>query len=160
MVDENHSAVDRPRPGKRIMALDLGEKRIGVALSDETQLIARSHSVIERGSREADFRQIAAIVAEEDVGFLVVGLPVQLDGEEGALARWVRDYADELASHLDLGYLLWDEAFSTKQASASMRARGTSARDQKGWIDAVAAAFILQDYLEARRRQAGDDRPS
>lgn len=134
------------------MALDLGEKRIGVALSDETRLIARSYTVIERTSRDADYEQIAAIVSEEDVGFLVVGLPVQLDGEEGQIAAWVRDYARELAGRLGIGYTFWDESFTTQQASASMRARGTRAREQRGWIDAVAAAFILQDYLDARRR--------
>ncbi|MFW5940217.1 MAG: Holliday junction resolvase RuvX [Chloroflexota bacterium] len=142
----------QPLSDKRIMALDLGEKRIGVALSDETHLVARSHAVIERTSRDADYEQIAAIVAEEDVGYLVVGLPVQLDGEEGQIAAWVRDYTAELAGRLELGYTFWDESFTTQQASASMRARGTRAREQRDWIDAVAAAFILQDYLDARRR--------
>ncbi len=138
--------------GKRIMALDLGEKRIGVAISDETQLIARSYTVIERTSRAADFTRIAEIVDREGVGSLLVGLPVELDGTEGPLAEWVRDYSGALAEHLGLDLTFWDESFTSKQASASMRARGIRARDQKEWIDAVAAAFILQDYLDARRR--------
>lgn len=144
-----------PVADKRIMALDLGEKRIGVALSDETQLIARSYTVIERTSRDADYRQIAEIVSGEDVGFLVVGLPVQLDGQEGQIAAWVRDYTQELAQRLGIGYTFWDESFTTKQASTSMRERGTRAREQRDWIDAVAAAFILQDYLDASRRAGG-----
>lgn len=138
--------------GQRILALDLGEKRIGVAISDETQLIARSYTVIERTSRAADFTQIAEIVAREGVGSLLVGLPVELDGAEGPFAEWVRDYSGALAEYLGLDLTLWDESFTSKQASASMRARGIRARDQKEWIDAVAAAFILQDYLDARRR--------
>lgn len=140
------------RKRSRILALDLGEKRIGVAVSDETQLIARSYSVIERNSRAADFAQIAEIVASEDVGSLLVGLPVELDGTEGPLAQWARDYGETLAEHLGLDLAFWDESFTSKEASASMRARGIRARDQKEWIDAVAAAFILQDYLDARRR--------
>lgn len=140
-----------PPQGKRIMALDLGEKRIGVALSDETHLIASSHAVVARTSRASDFAQIAEIVTRENVGFVIVGLPVQLDGDEGAIAAWVRDYSADLAKHLQLPYLLWDESFTTQRASQSMRARGTRARDQREWIDAVAAAFLLQDYLDARR---------
>lgn len=134
------------------MALDLGEKRIGVAISDEMRLIARSYAVVERTSRKADFAQFAQIVSAEGVEGLVVGLPVELDGAEGPLALWVRDYARALGRHLGLKVHFWDETFTSKQAGASMRARGIKARDQKDWIDAVAAAFILQDYLDARRR--------
>lgn len=152
MVDEISEKRKEPGPGRRIMALDLGEKRIGIALSDETHLIARSYAVIDRTSRKADYEQIRSIVRQEDVGFLVVGLPLNFDDEEGALGRWIRDYTAELAGKLELEYTFWDETFTTKKASASMSARGTRAREQKEWIDAVAAAFILQDYLDARRR--------
>lgn len=136
---------------QRIMALDLGEVRIGVALSDELHLIASAHMVIERSSRQADYEQIAAIVAEHNVGSLVVGLPVHLDGSEGPFTEWVRDYTAELAERLELPYTFWDESFTSAQAAASMRARGIRAREQRGWLDAVAAAFILQDYLDAQR---------
>ncbi|HZD11549.1 MAG TPA: Holliday junction resolvase RuvX [Candidatus Binatia bacterium] len=144
--------MDGLQEQRRILSLDLGEKRIGIAISDETHLIARSYTVIQRSSRAADFAQIGDIVARENVGSLVVGLPVELDGAEGPLAAWVRDYATALANHLRLEVAFWDESFTSKQASASMRARGIKARDQKDWIDAVAAAFILQDYLDAQRR--------
>ncbi len=155
MVNEQSPDVTgQPVPGKRIMALDLGEKRIGVALSDETHLIARSYTVLKRASRRADFAQLAAIVAENDVGFLVVGLPVKLSGEEGPIAAWVRDYTAALAKQLGIDYALWDESFTTQQASESMRQRGTRAKEQRGWVDAVAAAFILQDFLDARRDRA------
>ncbi len=146
--DDQPEGTDR----RRILALDLGQKRIGVALSDELHLIARSYTVIERSSRRADFEQIAEIAGDHDVGHLVVGLPIDPRGEEGPLARWVRDYTADLARHLGLGYTLWDERLTTSEASASMRARGVRAEDQKEWIDAVAAAFILQRYLDAQRR--------
>ena len=150
MVEGNDRCDDGDR--RRILALDLGEKRIGVALSDELHLIARSYTVIERSSRRADFEKIEAIAREHDVGHLVVGLPIDPQGEEGALARWVRDYTADLAGHLGLDYTLWDERLTTSEASASMRARGVRAEDQREWIDAVAAAFILQRYLDAQRR--------
>jgi putative Holliday junction resolvase len=133
------------------MALDLGEKRIGVALSDETQLIARPVEVLPRTSRKADFARLAEIAARGKVGFLVAGLPHELSGAEGPLAPWIRDYTAALAAVLHLPYTFWDETFTSKRASATMRARGVTAREQRGKLDAVAAAFILQDYLDARR---------
>lgn len=144
-------SAQAPQTG-RIMALDLGEKRIGVALSDELQMIARSYAVIQRSSRKADFAQMQEIVQKEGVTFIVLGLPIELDGHEGPLAAWVRDYAAELAQTLELPYGFWDESFTSAQASKSMRERGIPAREQKGWIDAVAAAFILQSFLDARAR--------
>ena len=130
------------------MALDLGEKRIGVALSDPSQMLARSYAVVKRSSRARDFSEFARIVAQENVQSLLVGLPTQLNGEDGALAKWVRDYAGSLSTHLDLPYTLFDESFTTQRASASMRERGKRAREQRGWLDAVAAAILLQDFLD------------
>jgi putative Holliday junction resolvase len=141
-----------PQKKGRIMALDLGEKRIGVAVSDEQQLLARSYAVVQRSSRKADFRRLAEIAAAENVVHLLVGLPIHLDGSEGALAAWVRDYAAGLAAHLQLPYQLWDESFTTREAQASMRARGKRAHQQRDWIDAVAAAMLLQGFLDARER--------
>lgn len=158
---ETDGQMRRDRVRRRLMALDLGEKRIGIALSDELHMIASAHAVVERTSRRADFEQIGAIAREFDVGRLVVGLPVHLDGNEGPFTAWVRDYTAELAETLGLPYTFWDESFTSKQASESMRARGIRAREQRGRLDAVAAAFILQDYLDAKRRRenrGGDDR--
>ncbi|MEW5986261.1 MAG: Holliday junction resolvase RuvX, partial [Chloroflexota bacterium] len=85
------------RPGKcKILALDLGEKRIGVAVSDETRTIARSLTVLNRTSRLADFEKIGRIVDEQGVNLLVVGLPIELDGAEGARAAWTRNYTAAL----------------------------------------------------------------
>lgn len=134
----------------RVLALDLGEKRIGVALSDETRLLASSHTVIQRSSRKVDFSAIDSIVQERGVTQIVVGLPLQHDGSDGAIARWVRDYAADLSDNLNIPYVLWDESFTTRQAQASMRSRGKKAKKQRQWVDAVAAAFILQSYLDAQ----------
>lgn len=138
----------------KIMALDLGEKRIGVALSDETRLIARSFTVLARKSRKEDFRRYAAIIAEQEITLLVMGLPIPLSGVEGQRAAWVRDYSEELRQQIDVPLVFWDESLSTKQAEASLRARGKSGKQIKERVDAVAAAFILQDYLDAHRENA------
>lgn len=143
----------------RILCLDLGEKRIGVALSDETQTIARSHLVFERSSRVNDFEQIARIVDQEEVQLVIVGLPTLANGGEGEKAAWARDYASALADFVEIPVGLWDESFSTVDAQENLRLRGLSRRRKKQRLDAVAAAFILQSYLDAQKpsRQLSPD---
>ncbi|RMG89046.1 MAG: Holliday junction resolvase RuvX [Chloroflexi bacterium] len=140
----------------RILALDLGEKRIGVAVSDPTQTIASSYGVLKRKSRREDFARIAHIVAEQKAVLLVVGLPITLSGVEGQKATWVRDYTAELSQHLDIPCVFWDESLTTVQAEQSLRMRGIRGKKARERVDAVAAAFILQSYLDAQanRRQS------
>ncbi|MDX1416345.1 MAG: Holliday junction resolvase RuvX [Candidatus Promineifilaceae bacterium] len=133
----------------KVMALDLGEKRIGVALSDPSRTIAKSYAVLIRKSRKEDFQRYANIIAQEAIKLLVVGLPVPLSGIEGQRANWVRDYTADLRKHIEIPVEFWDESFSTKQAEASLRERGLRGKKIKERVDAVAAAFILQDYLDA-----------
>lgn len=134
----------------KILALDLGEKRIGVAVSDATRTIAKSLAVFPRKSRQEDFATIARYIGEEQANLLVVGLPVPLSGVEGEKAAWVRDYTSDLQQHIDIPVEFWDEAMTTVQAYASLRQRGKRAKQAKERVDAVAAAFILQSYLDAR----------
>jgi putative holliday junction resolvase len=133
----------------RVMAIDLGEKRIGVAISDPTRTVAKAYGVLRRKSRREDFARYAHIIAEQQVALLVMGLPVPLSGVEGDRAAWVRDYTAELQQHLDIPVTFWDEALSTQRAEESLRARGAGRKQAKQRLDAVAAAFILQDYLDA-----------
>ena len=133
----------------KVMALDLGEKRIGVAVSDELRMIARSFGVIKRTSRAADYAKYQNIIAQEKIALLVVGLPVMLDGEEGQKAKWTRNYAGEFAKQLDIPLVFFDEALTTIEAEASMRARNIRGKKARAQVDAVAAAFILQNYLDS-----------
>jgi putative Holliday junction resolvase len=133
------------------MALDLGEKRIGIALSDATRTIATAHAVIARKSRAEDVARYATLIAERGVTLLVVGLPITLGGEEGQRAAWVRDYAAALAGQLPVPIVFQDESLTTKEAEASLRAQGKRGKKVKERVDAVAAALILQAYLDAQR---------
>ncbi len=135
----------------RVLALDLGEKRIGVAVSDPTRTIASSLTVFKRKSRKEDYAKIERFIAEQQANLLVVGLPVPLSGVEGEKAAWVRSYTTELQQHIAIPIELWDEAMTTAQAYDSMRQRGKRAKQAKARIDAVAAAFILQSYLDGLR---------
>ena len=136
------------------MALDLGEKRIGVAISDDTRTIAKAYGVLSRKSRKEDYERYAKIIVDHKAALLVMGLPVPLSGVEGQRAAWVRDYTAELAQHIDIPIEYWDESFSTKRAEASLRARGHRGKKVKERVDAVAAAFILQDYLDAHAKSS------
>lgn len=130
----------------RYLALDLGERRIGVALSDTLGMLARPLTVVKRTSRAADFTHFAQLAQEHGAEALVVGLPLNMDGSEGSSAAWARDYSAELGATLGLPIHLWDERLTTEEAIAGQHAQGKSAR--KDWIDAVAAAVILQSFLD------------
>ena len=136
----------------RVLALDVGERRIGVAVSDPGGSLARPLRTLRRGSRQEDFAAIAALVAEQDAGLVVVGKPLSLDGTEGPQARRVARYAEALAAHLPVRVVLWDERFTTTEAQEILRRR-TKERQRRaraaGEVDAIAAAVILQGYLDS-----------
>lgn len=139
----------------RVLAIDLGEKRIGIAVSDPTRTVASAFGVLRRKSRREDFAYYARVIAEEEITLLVMGLPIPLGGEEGQRAAWVRDYTSELREHISIPVVFWDEALTTRQAEASLRARGKRGKQIEERVDAVAAAFILQDYLNAHADNTG-----
>ena len=133
----------------RVLALDVGEKRIGVAISDLSQTLARSLQVIQRSSRQEDFAAVARLTEEYEVEKVVVGYPKSLDGMAGAQARRVERYAADLAKALTVPVVLWDERFSTVSAERLMRQAGLRGDKRRERVDAVAAAVILQDYLDS-----------
>ncbi len=132
----------------RYLALDLGDRRIGIAISDATGLIARPLEVMKRTSRAADFAHVAELIEKHDVETLVVGLPLNMDATEGPQAAWVRDYSAELAKVVECPLHLWDERLSTEDAEKIIHQQGKTVRQTKEWIDAVAAAVILQNFLD------------
>ncbi len=149
--------IDQDKSTGRVMALDLGEKRIGVAISDPTRTIAAAVAVLNRKSRTEDAARYAQLIAEQRVTLLVVGLPITLGGVEGQRAAWVRDYAAELGNRIDIPIVFWDESLTTKEAEAALRAQGRRGKKLRQRVDAVAAALILQSYLDARRGVGRDD---
>jgi putative Holliday junction resolvase len=137
----------------RILGLDIGERRVGVAISDPTGTVVRPLQTLVRGSREEDLAAVAAIVKEHDVGLVVVGEPLSLDGTEGPQARRIARYALVLAEHVSVPVVSWDERFSTVTAQEILSQRGRKKRQHardKGQVDAIAAAVILQSYLDSR----------
>ena len=140
----------------KLLALDVGERRVGVAVSDGTGLIATPLAVLQRTSRAKDFAKIAHMVREHCAEGLVIGHPLNADGSAGYQARRIERYAAALVEALaeegvSLPIVLWDERMSTQRAQEAMIAAGRRAKDRRARIDAVAAAVILQDYLDEDR---------
>lgn len=138
-------------PG-RILGLDVGDRRIGIAISDETQTLARSLTVLHRRSKVQDFEALARLVREQKVAAIVVGLPLTSNGTEGQQARRIRRYAAALSERLTTPLIFYDESFSTVTAAELMMASGRKRHDRRHRIDAVAAAVILQDYLDTHSK--------
>jgi putative Holliday junction resolvase len=142
----------------RILGIDHGERKIGLALSDETALLARPLTILAHTSAAEDAAAIARIAAAENAGRIVVGLPLDSDGREGHQARRVRRWAEVLRDAAGLPLEFWDESFSTAtvaaygKANKSRRKKGrASGKAAPAGDDAAAAAVILQDYLDAQR---------
>ena len=134
-------------PPGRLLGLDLGQVRTGAAVCDELGLLATPLTVLHRHpTRAADYAEIAALAAREQVTGVLVGLPLDSDGEMGAQARWVRRYAGRLAGALPLPVAFWDESYSSVEAERLVRESGGRTP-----VDAAAAAVLLGDFLAARR---------
>lgn len=140
----------------RALGLDIGSVRVGVAISDPSGTVASPLAVLDARKTLEDPAELRAIVDENRVDLLVVGLPVTMAGEEGPQARAVREAAESLGRSLGLPVVFVDERLSTAAAAAAMRAGGVRSRKQRGQVDKVAAAVLLQAYLDASRARCGD----
>jgi len=139
----------------RILAVDWGERRVGIAVSDPTGLIARSLPTLEVRSEEETVRAVLDLVREEEAGLVVVGLPLNLDGTRGEAAAAAEHLASRLADASGLPVELWDERLTSVQALRDAREAGVRLRGRKGRLDARAAQLLLQSYLDARGPRAG-----
>lgn len=143
----------------RALGLDLGSKRIGIALSSGS--VATPYEVQPRtGDRVVDHRRIAAHVVETEATLVVVGLPLSLDGSIGAAARKILDEIDELRSRLAVPIETWDERFTTTTAHRVLREMDLNAQARRRVVDKVAAAVILQGWLDARATTTNSEEPS
>ena len=144
MIDNN--------PG-RIMALDVGGRRIGVALSDSTRVLASPLTTLRAEPRARALAEIAALVARHEVAEVVVGLPLTLNGEIGPQAQLIQAFAEELRHALPAPIHLFDERLTSVAAERMMQDLGIKPERRKARIDEVAASIILQDFLDARRER-------
>ena len=138
----------------RILCLDPGRKRVGMAISDETELIATPLGIIQVHSRRQMLEEIGKVVEREEIGKLVLGLPLHLNGKEGQEAERARVLADELRNLLHLPVDLMDERLTSYEADRMLAEAGVKPQKRKAFLDSTAAAIILQTYLDAARSRA------
>jgi putative Holliday junction resolvase len=137
----------------RIMGLDLGSKRIGVAVSDELSLTAQPLTLIKRTSIEKDISGILQIASEYSVGAIVVGLPLLMDGSKGQQARLAERFMDLLREKTSMPVEGWDERLSTAAVTRVLIEGEVTRAKRKGVVDQLSASYILQGYLDSKKKR-------
>jgi len=141
----------------RILALDYGSKRIGVALSDELGLTAQPLTTIHRTNRTKDLAVIAGYVEDYAVETIVIGYPRRLDGTEGIQCEKVNRFIKLLADVVSVPIIPWDETLTSWEAESLLGEANVKTRKRKGIVDMIAAALILQHYLDRKRMETSAD---
>jgi putative Holliday junction resolvase len=139
----------------RIMALDVGEVRIGVALSDETGTLASGLTTLSATGPRKDAQSVARLVQAHGAGTLVVGIPYRLDGSVGPQAEKVMAFVERLRRSVRVPVETWDERLTSVEADERLAEAGVPRHRRKGRLDQAAAAVVLQEYLDARRQGSG-----
>jgi putative Holliday junction resolvase len=135
----------------RYLGLDVGDRRIGVALSDETATLASGRETIVRVGRRKDLARIARLVREQEVAEIVVGLPLNMDGTRGPQAQKVVLFIEDLKTRTGLAVRAWDERLTSVEAEEILMRAGVHGKRRKALVDGVAAAVILQEFLDHRK---------
>ncbi|MFY9842499.1 MAG: Holliday junction resolvase RuvX [Terriglobales bacterium] len=136
---------------RRILALDVGSKRIGVAISDPLGITAQGLETIQRQNKRRDMGALGQLVARYEVREIVVGLPLRLSGAEGTQSEKMRRFADDLRAHFDVTVHLWDERWTSTEANRLLRETDLSIKKRGQAVDRMAAILILQSWMEAHQ---------
>ena len=142
------------------MGLDWGEKRVGIAISDPLGISAQGLATMSRRNKQKDFNYLGSLVRKNQVCLIVLGLPINMDGTEGYQAQRVREVAGEIEKIIAVPVQLWDERLTSSQAHRVLEQAGIAHSRQGGSVDRIAAALLLQSYLDSQARPAtvrGDD---
>ncbi len=142
----------------RVMAVDPGEKHIGIAISDPTATIANPFTVLTHVSRAINAASIAQLAREKEVTTIVIGQALNWDGEPSPASRRGARLAEALRNQTDVPVVLWDESGSTREARSARIAMGVSRKKRQGHLDEIAATIILQTYLDSQGKP-GDPTP-
>jgi putative Holliday junction resolvase len=136
----------------RVLALDLGRKRIGLALSDELGITAQGLETLQRASIRADLAELAGLITEKGVALILMGKPLHMSGHEGRQAEYTRDFAERLGKATGVPVEFRDERLTTVQAERVLREGGVRLREDRARsVDRLSAVLLLQDYLDSRR---------
>lgn len=156
-----HESSARPRSARKaVCALDLGAARVGVAVTDELGMMAHPRGALAAKPRPALLGALKELVAEENVGRIVIGLPLDMRGTEGEAARRAREMAQQIADATGCEVELFDERLTTVQAQRALTASGVKGKKARARIDEASAVAILQAWLDARATRRRAARPS
>jgi len=133
----------------RVLALDLGKKRIGLAVSDPLGITAQGLPNLERKNKRSDLAALQRIVHEKGVELILLGNPLNMSGREGRQSEWVREFADALAARTGLPVKLWDERLTTVEAARVLRESGIGLEKRAAAVDRLYAVILLQSYLDS-----------
>jgi putative Holliday junction resolvase len=136
-------------PPSRILALDLGKKRVGLAISDPLGITAQGLPNLNRTNKRADLAALGALAATREVGLILMGNPINMRGGEGRQSGWVREFAAALEAHTRLPVKLWDERLTSVEAGRVLRASGISIEKRAAAVDRLSAVILLQSYLDS-----------
>lgn len=136
-------------PLSRILALDLGKKRIGLALSDPLRITAQGLPNLVRTNNRADLAALGDLAREHGVGLILLGNPINMRGAEGRQSGWVREFAAAIESRLGLPVRLWDERLTSVEAGRVLRSSGISIEKRAAAVDKLSAVILLQSYLDS-----------
>jgi putative holliday junction resolvase len=134
---------------RRILALDLGKKRIGLAISDPLGITAQGLPNLNRTNKRSDLAALDALVREREVGLILMGNPINMRGAEGRQSVWVREFAAALESWTKLPVKLWDERLTSVEAGRVLRSSGISIEKRAAAVDRLSAVILLQSYLDS-----------
>lgn len=138
------------KPYRAVLGFDYGDKRLGVAVSDLLLMTANSYKTVCRSNFKADIDEIKKIIAEKEIGGIVYGLPLQMNGIEGETAAKVREFAEKVYNHTHLPYAFWDERLSSSaMENFLIKEVDMNRKRRKEVLDSSAASFILQGFLDA-----------
>jgi putative Holliday junction resolvase len=133
----------------RILALDLGKKRIGLAISDPLGITAQGLPNLVRVNKRTDFAALEQMVRERQVGLVLMGNPINMRGDEGRQSGWVREFAQALEKRTGLPVKLWDERLTSVEANRVLRSSGISIEKRAAAVDRLSAVILLQSYLDS-----------
>lgn len=140
----------------KILALDYGRRRIGIALSDRLHLTAQPYATWEVEKEEVFFERLKRLIEQESVEQIVVGMPITLRGEKGMMAKQIDTFVKTLTQVVFVPVVTWDERFTTQQAHRALHEMGEKPSRHKPLVDTLSAVFLLQNYLEFLHRQHGE----
>jgi putative Holliday junction resolvase len=155
--EDSRLKYDAPAISGRVLALDVGKKRIGLAISDPLGLTAQGLDTLHRTRIREDLASLSALALEREVGGFLVGLPLHMSGDESRQAQYTREFGERLQASTNLPVVYWDERWTSVEAGRVLRSSGISIEKRAQAVDKLSAVLLLESFLDYRRFHFSED---